>query len=359
MKKVIVGIFSIGIILVFLYTGYYLYKKNQKPKETFKTTLPFKADIQKKTVATGSINPRKEILLKPQISGIIEKIYVNPGDKVVKGQTIARIQVIPENQSLNNAESAVNKAQIALEQSRIEFERREKLYKLKAISETEFNQYKYDYEQKKEDLDNAQNALDLTKEGVSKRQTKTTTIVTSTISGMILDVPVKEGSQVIQSNSFNDGTTIASVADMNDLIFDGKVDESEVGKIKEGMPLKIIVGAIEGQTYNAKLEYIAPKGTVDQGTVQFEIKAAIKSQGDKFIRAGYSANADIILDKRDSVLSILERDLQFEKDGSRFVEVETAPQVFVKKPVKLGLSDGINVEVLSGISDKDKIKVQE
>ncbi|MDX2001232.1 MAG: efflux RND transporter periplasmic adaptor subunit [Chitinophagales bacterium] len=357
MKRIIVAIVLLLIVGSFIYVGFYLYQKNQAPPEKAETTTPFKTTIVKKTVATGAINPRREVALKPQISGIVDKLYVQAGEYVTKGQTIAKIRVIPENLNLNAAESNVNKAKIALQQADIELKRREQLYKAKVISEVEYNQYKFDYDQRKEDLENAQNNLQLIREGVSNRQQKTTTIVTSTISGMVLDVPIKEGAQVIQSNSFNDGTTIATVADMNDLIFEGKLDESEVGKVKEGMNLRITVGAIEGKTFDAKLEYISPKGVVDQGTIQFTIKAAVKQPGEKnFIRAGYSANADIILESRDSVLAVLERDIQFSKDTA-FVEVEKTAEQFEKRKVKLGLSDGINVEVLDGVAANDKIKV--
>lgn len=260
--------------------------------------------------------------------------------------------------TLSNAETSLKQAKIRQDESRIEKERREKLFREKVISEAEFNSYLFEYQRSVEEVDAAENNLQLLREGVSKRQTQTTTLVKATISGMILDVPVKEGEQVIQSNNFNSGTTIAFIADMNDLIFDGKVDESEVGKLHEGMDLQITVGAIEGKTFHAKLEYIAPKGMDEEGTIQFQIKAAMTSIDSALIRAGYSANADIILDSRDSALAILERDLLFE-DNKKFVEVERGDQQFDKREVVTGLSDGINVEILSGVSEEDKIKAQE
>ena len=355
MKRAFVTIFVLTIIGLFIYVGYFLYQKNQKDPIVYKSTAPFYTDIVKKTVANGSINPRREIALKPQISGIVDELFIEAGDQVEKGQVIAKIKVIPDDVTLSNAESSLNRAKISLEEARVEKERREKLFDAKAISEVEFNAFLFDYQRKLEDVDVAENNLQLIKEGVSKKKQQTTTLVKSTITGMVLDVPVEEGMQVIESNNFNDGSTIASVADMTDLIFEGTVDESEVGKIKEGMDLKIKVGAIEKIHFDAKLEYISPKGIDDQGTIQFEIRAALTETKNQMLRAGYSANADIILDSRDSVLAIKERDIHFEDEGL-FVEVETGDQEFDKREINTGLSDGINVQVMSGLSDDEKIK---
>lgn len=355
MKRVLIVLFFLVLIGLFGYLGYYLYQKDREAPVVYKTSQPFKTDIYLKTVANGSIEPRREVELKPQISGIIDELFVEPGQLVKKGQKIARIKVIPDDINLNSAESAVTKAKIALEQAKTEYERRKKLFEAKAISELEFNQFKFEYEQRKEDLANAESNLQLIKEGISSRSKQTTTIVTATIDGMVLDVPVKEGAQVIQSNNFNDGTTVATLADMNDLIFVGNVDESEVGKIKEGMPLKITIGAIEGKTFDATLEYISPKGVEDQGTIQFEIKAAMVQPEDVFIRAGYSANADIILDSREQVLAVMERDLIFDND-SIYVEVEQSEQQFEKVPISTGLSDGVQIEVVSGLDETAQVK---
>lgn len=356
MKKIIIGVIIFLIFGSFIYVGYYLYKKNKQGPEVYKTTSPYYTDIIKKTVANGAINPRKEVELKPQISGIIDKIFIEAGDQVKKGQVIAKITVIPDDVTLSNAESALNRAKIGLKEAKIEKERRELLFNEGVISETEYNQYLFEFQRWQQEVEAAENNLQLIKEGVSSKQKETTTIVKSTITGMVLDVPVKEGEQVIESNNFNNGTTIASVADMTDLVFEGMVDESEVGKLKEGMDLNIKVGAIEGRTFDAKLEYISPKGIDDAGTIQFEIKAALEVPEGVMIRAGYSANADIILDTRDSVLAIRERDLIFE-DGQTLVELETGEQQFEKKAIKTGLSDGINIQVVEGLSEEDKIKM--
>jgi len=357
-KKIFGVITLFSVLALFGYVGYFLYKKSQQDPEKYSTTKPFRTSIVKKTVANGSIKPRKEVELKSQITGIIENLYVEAGQTVRAGSVIAKIKVIPDDVTLSNAEAALKQAKIRLQETKLEKERREKLFSEKVISEAEYNRYLFDYQRSMQEVEAAENNLQLIREGVSKMQAQTSTVVKATIPGMILDVPVKEGAQVIQSNNFNIGSTIAIIADMNDLIFEGKVDESEVGKLKEGMELQITVGAIEGKTFKAKLEYISPKGIDEEGTVQFQIKAAMTDLDSRLIRAGYSANADIILDSRDSVLAILERDILFEKD-KKFVEVETGEQQFEKRQVETGLSDGINIEILSGISLEDKVKVQE
>lgn len=358
MKRILLFSLLLVFLGMFGYVGYYLINKSKQDPVVYESAPPFKTNIIVKTVANGAVEPRREVTLKPQISGIIDELFVEPGQKVRKGQKIARIKIIPDDVNLSNAESTVNKAKLAVEQAKVEYERRKKLYEAKAISEVEYRQFLFEYDQAKEDYENALNTVQLIKEGISSRSKQTTTIVLATIDGMVLDVPVKVGTQVIQSNNFNEGTTVAIIADMNDLIFKGKVDESEVGKIKLGMPLKITIGAINNRTFDATLEYISPKGVEDQGTIQFEIKAAVTQPADFFIRAGYSANADIILEKRDSVLALRERDLLFAND-TIYVEVETAPQKFKKQVVKTGLSDGINVELLEGVTNSAKVKTQQ
>lgn len=358
MKKALLTLFILVLMALLGYVGYYLFSKSKQDPVVYKTSVPFKTDIVVKTVANGAVEPRKEVTLKPQISGIIDDLFVEAGDHVKKGQKVARIKIIPDDVNLGNAESAVNKAKLAMEQAELEYKRRKQLYEAKAISEIEYRQFLFEYEQSKEDYANALNTVQLIKEGISSRSKQTTTIVLATIDGMVLDVPVEVGTQVIQSNTFNEGTTVATIADMNDIIFKGTIDESEVGKIKTGMPLRITIGAIEGRIFDATLEHISPKGVTDQGTIKFDIKAALEQPKDIFIRAGLSANADIILDQRDSVLALKERDLLFENDTT-YIEVETTPQVFEKKRVVTGLSDGINVELIEGVDETAAIKTQQ
>jgi len=359
MKK-IVKIAALVIILgIFILTIVYLYNKSRQKPVVYQTEHPFLTTITRKTVATGSVVPRKEIEIKPVVSGIIEEVYVEAGKSVRKGENIAKIRIIPDLVNLNNAEGRLDRAKIAFEDAKINYDREEKLFKDGVVAQSEFQSIQVAYKNAKQEVDAAEANLELIREGVNKKSGKVTnTLIASTIEGMVLDVPVKVGSSVIEANNFNAGTTIATVADVKDMIFQGKVDETEVGKIKPGMNLLLTIGAIENDTFLATLKYISPKGLLENGAVQFEIKADVNLKADQFIRAGYSANADIVLERRDHILAIKEGDLLFEGD-SMFVEVETTPQKFEKRLIKTGLSDGINIQVLSGLSEKDKIKVQQ
>jgi len=357
MKKIfrILGI----VILIGIFGGtiYFLYTKSKKHPDVFETKHPFIDNVVKKTVATGSVVPRQEIEIKPQVSGIIDKLYIEAGDVIKKDQVIARIKIIPDMVTLNSAESRLNRAKISFEDAKNDFDRQQKLFDKNVISYEDYKNAKVTYDSAKEEMDAAENNLELVKNGVTKKaQTATNTLVRSTINGMVLDVPIKEGNSVIQANTFNDGTTIASVADMKDIIFQGKVDETDVGKLVVGMPIELEIGAIEKEKFEAELEYIAPKGKEENGAVQFEIKAKVNLKDNQFIRAGYSANANIVLERKDSVLVIPEGYLKFQGD-STFVEVEKeVPQTFEKRWVKTGISDGINIEVVSGLSKDDKVK---
>ena len=338
------------------YTLSYLYKKNEQKPVIYSTEQAFKTTIINKTVATGSIVPRKEIEIKPQVSGIIEKLYVEAGDIIEKGQLIAKIKIIPNMVNLRNAESRVDRAKIALEDTKLDYDRQKKLFDDGVIAEADFQKFTLAKNRSEEELKSANDNLELIKEGVIKSAgTASNTLIKSTVNGMVLDVPVKEGNSVIESNTFNAGTTISVVADMSSMVFEGKIDESEVGKLKIGMALVLSVGAIENQKFDANLEYISPKGIEEAGAIQFEIKADVKLQDSTFIRAGYSANGDIVLGKREDVLAIREGLLQFASD-SVYVEVETGQQEFVKVIVETGLSDGINIEILSGIDANTQIK---
>lgn len=341
----------------FIATIVFLYRKSTPKAEVYETIHPVKTTIVKKTVATGSIVPRKEVFVKPKVSGIIDKIYVEPGQQIKKGDIIARVEIIPDMVTLNSAESRLNQARIAYNDAKKEYDRNKALLEKGIIPEVEFRQFNVSWQSAKEELSAAQANLELIKEGISRKSGKggTNTIVRSNISGMVLDVPVKEGNSVIESNTFNEGTTIAAIADMNEMIFEGVIDESEVGKLKLGMPLVLTIGAIGDRKFDAELEYISPKGIEENGAINFQIRAKVKLQNDAFVRAGYSANADIILEKKDSVLAVDEGVLLFEGKNI-FVEVEKSPGVFKKQAITTGLSDGLIVEVLSGIDLKTKIK---
>jgi HlyD family secretion protein len=344
------------ILLIFAWTIWFLYQKDQEPPEIFETELAETRDIIKKSVATGSVVPRNEIFIKPQISGIIQSIHVKPGDIINEGSLIAKVKVIPNMVSLNNSENRVNRAKISLENSQVDYDRNNKLLTQEVISAAEFQPFELARKQALEELNAAEDALAIIKDGVSKKAgNSSNTLIKSTVKGMVLDVPVEEGYNVIEANNFNDGTTIASVADMENLIFQGQVDESEVEKLHLGMELIMTIGAIESHEFTATLEYISPKGVQDEGAIKFEIEAAVNIDSSQFIRAGYSANANVVLERKDDVLSIDEGLISFEEDGA-FVEVETSEQQFERRELVLGLSDGIYIEVISGLSIEDKIK---
>ncbi len=362
MKKYLRFILLFGFLAIIVFGFVYLYNKSKAKDVIYETNNPTIDNIVKKTVATGIVTPRNEIEIKPQVSGIIEEIYVEPGNTVKKGSLLAKVKIIPDMVSLNSAESRLKKAKLNFEDAKLVYDRQKKVFEQGVIAEAEFQTYRLEYNSAIEEVEAAENNLQLIKEGITKKSGEiTNTLIRSTINGMVLDVPVEVGTSVIQTNTFNEGTTIASIADMGEMIFEGNIDETEVGKIKEGMDLELTIGAIEKATFNAVLEYISPKGVEENGAVQFEIKAKVALNDSVFIRAGYSANASIVLERKDSVMIISESLVKFEETNkdSIYVEVETTPQVFEKKYIQTGLSDGINIEVVSGLEIEDKVKGKE
>ncbi|MEX2597962.1 MAG: efflux RND transporter periplasmic adaptor subunit [Salibacteraceae bacterium] len=357
MKRILRIALLASILGIFVWTLWFLYQKNVEEPIVYKTEQAEIRNIVKKSVATGSVSPRNETFIKPQISGIIQKIYVKAGDLVESGDLIAKVKVIPNMVSLNNAENRVNQAKISLNNARIDYNRNKKLLESQVISAAEFQNFELARKQAEEELNAAEDALAIVKDGVSRKSSNASnTLIRSTVKGMVLDVPVEEGFNVIEANNFNDGTTIASVADMDNLIFEGRVDESEVEKLELGMELILNIGAIEDHPFTAILEYISPKGVEEEGAIKFEIEAAVKVDTSQFIRAGYSANADVVLDKRENVLAVNESLVHFEDDET-YVEVEIGDQKFEKRIIETGISDGIFIEVISGITEQDKIKV--
>ena len=359
MKKVIRIIVLVLIALLFLGTFVFLYQKSQ-PKETVYEILKAEtADLVQTTIATGKIEPRDEIQIKPQISGIISEVYKEAGETVKQGEIIAKVKVIPELGQLNSAESRVRLAEMNGKQTNIDFERMEKLYEKKLVSSEEYEKALLANQQAREELQAAKDNLEIIKDGITKHSASfSSTLIRSTITGLILDVPIKVGNSVIMSNTFNDGTTIATVADMTDLIFRGNVDETEVGRIQEDIPVKITLGALQDMQFNATLEYISPKSVENNGANQFEIKAAITVPNDVKIRSGYSANAEIELQRADHVLSIPESALEF-KDNATYVYVltDSVPnQKFERRVVKTGVSNGIRVEVKEGLKLNDLVR---
>lgn len=373
MKRTGTIITLLVIVIAFSAGIWYIYSKDKTNPVVFQTETASIKTIVKKTVATGNIVPKEEVFIKPNISGIIHEIFVVAGDVVLAGDLIAKVKVVPNINSLNSAKNNINSAKTQVETARLALEsqksiylRQKELFDKAVVSANEFdqallsyNQAQQRYNQENVLLTAAQQTFDIVKTGTAKGLgAAANTEIRATVSGMILDIPVKVGNQVIESNNFNDGTTIATIADVEQMIFEGKVDESEVGKITEDLPLEITVGAIENKKFNAVLDFIAPKGVSENGAIQFEIKGTLNNQNATFIRAGLSANASIILARAENVLSIKEALVQYDpKTKKPFVEIATGAQEFQRKEISLGVSDGLYVEVLEGVTQQDNIKV--
>lgn len=410
MKNVILGVVLTLFIFLSIWLVSYFYNGSGAGSAAHEITSPYQTSITLKSVATGTVKPRIEIMITSQVSGIVDEIFVKGGDIVKKGDPIARLQLVPSPTALNNAKANVELARIRLDEAQRRYKQQQNINAQKydiTQATTEFNNAKVqeekyrklfkdgvipelEYLQFKTALDIAKNALESTKisanssiielksnvdvstqelesavsnvqllqKGVASKSGQVANMVRATVDGMVLDVSVEVGDAVIERNTFNDGTEIAEVADMTDLVFEGNIDESDVGQLKKGMRLELMVGAIEKERFEAVLDYISPKGVEESGSVKFEIIADVIQREGIFLRAGYSASADIILDKRENVLAILERDLMFEDDGKVYVETEVAEQEFEKKYIEVGLSDGINIEILGGVDTSSKIKVQ-
>ena len=362
MKKYLKITLLVVVAAIFIGTFIFLYQKS-KPKTTvYETVTPEIADLEKTTVATGKVEPRDEVLIKPQISGIISEVYKEAGQTIKQGEVIAKVKVIPELGQLNSAESRVRVAEISTAQAETDHERIKKLYNDKLISREDYEKSEVEIKKAREELQTAKDALEIIKEGITKNSASfSSTLIRSTIDGLILDVPIKVGNSVIMSNTFNDGTTIATVANMNDLIFKGKIDETEVGRIHEGMPVKLTIGALQNFTFDAELEYISPKGVEENGANQFEIKAAVHAPDSVQIRSGYSANAEIVLQRAQKVLAVPEGIIEFSGD-STFVWVMTdsiPEQKFERRQIKTGMSDGIKLEIKEGLTGKEKVRASE
>ena len=358
MKKVTKYILITLLVFGVLFSAAYFAKTNSKSAITYKTEKLFTTNIEKETVVTGKVVPEDEVEVKPQIGGIIDRIFVEEGDQVVSGDLIARIKVVPNEQNLNAAKGRVKNAQINFATRKKDFDRNKTLYEKGIISNADYIANELLFNQAKQDVLNAESDLQIIKEGSIGGSSAANTDIRATVPGTVLEIPVKEGDQVIESNSFNAGTTIAAIADLSKMIFEGKVDEAEVASLRVGTLLKVSLGAIEDQELDASLQFIAPKGTEEQGAVQFKIEADLVLNDSIFVRAGYSANASIVLDKKEGVLALREALIQFDrKTQDPFVEVMTGDQEFERRDVKLGISDGVNVEILSGVAEEDEVKV--
>jgi len=359
MKKYSKLIIAAIVALIFIGTFMFLWQKSQPKEIVYSEFTPKNEDIQKTTIITGKIEPRNEVNVKPQISGIITELLKEPGQYVNQGEVIAKVKVIPDMGQLSSAESRVRLADINLRQAQVDFNRVENLHNQKLVSDEECDKSRQQLNQAKHEKAAAEDALQVVRDGVSKSNASaSSTLIRSTISGVILDIPVKVGNSVILSNTFNDGTTIATVANMNDLIFRGNIDETEVGRLVSGMPMKITVGALQDLKFDASLEYISPKATENNGANQFEIKAAVKLADGGKIRSGYSANAEIVLESAQKVLSVPESAIEFSGD-STFVYIikgEGKERKYERVQVTTGLSDGVNIEIKKGLTAKDKVR---
>ena len=347
-----------AVILGALFATAYFIKTNNKSVIEYDTETAIITDIEKKTVVTGKVIPEDEVEIKPQIQGIIEGLFVKEGDLVQTGDLLAKIKVVPNEQNLNSARGRLQNSKIVLNNAKIEFDRNRDLFEKGIISRQQFQNVELQYNQALQSVSNAESDLEIIRSGSAGGAASANTNIRATVPGTILEIPVEEGFQVIASNSFNAGTTIATIADMKKMIFEGKVDEAEVGKLRVGMPLEVNLGAIEDQSLDAELKFIAPKGNEEQGAVQFIIEADLFLNDSIFIRAGYSANASLVLERKDSIMAISEALLQFDRETEKpYVQVLIGEQEFERRDVEIGISDGVNVEVLSGITMEDKIKV--
>ena len=358
MKKVVkyAGI-SLGVIGI-LWAAAFFIKSNSKSSVIYETITAAPKTIETKTVATGKVVPEVEVEIKPQISGIIDRIYLKEGEKVKAGDLIAKVKVVPNEQAMNQASMRVKSSEVAFSNAQIEFSRNKQLFEKQVISSQEFNTQKLRFDQARLDLENAKSDYEIIKLGSAGGSATSNTNIRATVSGTILEIPVKEGDQVILSNNFNAGTTIATIADLTMMIFEGKVDEGEVNKLSIGMPLSISLGAMEKTTLDATLRFVSPKGIEEQGAVQFKIEGDVIIKEDVLVRAGYSANATLVTERKVDVLSLPEAVLQFDRKTDKpFVEVLIGDQKFERRDIEIGISDGINVEIISGVTAEDKVKV--
>ena len=351
----------IAIIVAFIFIGtfVFLYQKSQPEPIVYNEFTTKMGDVSKTTLITGKIEPRNEVNVKPQISGIITDIYKEAGDIVQAGEVIAKVKVIPDMSQLSSAESRVRLAEINAKQAQVDYDRDKVLFDKHLITAESFDKVSQTLHQAQEEVKAATDALEVVRDGVSKSNASaSSTLIRSTISGVILDIPVKVGNTVILSNTFNDGTTIATLANMKDLIFRGNIDETEVGQLAIGVPMKITIGALQDVKLNASLEYISPKAVENNGANQFEIKAAIDVKGAKSLRSGYSANAEIVLQTAKNVLTIPESAIEFSGDSTfvYLVKGQGEQKTYERHPVTIGISDGVNIEIKKGLTQKDIVR---
>lgn len=360
MKKYFKYILMALVAVIFIGTFVFLYIKSQPQPEVYDEFTLQRMDIRKTTVVTGKIEPRNEVNVKPQISGIITEILKEAGETVQEGEVIAKVKVIPDMGSLSAAQSRLRLAEINRKQAQTDYDREKALFDKGLVAADEYDKIAQTLRQAREEVDAAQDNLEVVRDGVSKSNASaSSTLIRSTITGLILDIPVKVGNSVILANTFNDGTTIATVANMNDLIFRGNIDETEVGRLSTGMTMKITIGALQDLKFDARLEYIAPKATDQNGANQFEIKAAVNLPSNATnIRSGYSANAEIVLAEAKNVLAVQESAIEFDGDDTYVyvIKGEGDKQTYERRKVQTGISDGIHIEIRSGVKPNERIR---
>lgn len=357
-KKIIIVVLVLSVLVLGGWALSYNFNKNAAEIETFETTQAHKTDIKTTAMATGEVKPRETIEIKPNISGVISQIAVKEGDLVKNGQLIASIKVVPNVASLNSAKQQINSAQIEVDNQTRNFNRQKGLYEQGVIAKAEYETALASYNSALQNLRTAQNNYQVEQTGIAPGLEKyATTQIRSTIEGMILDIPVEIGDNVQEINNFSTGTTIAEIANVQDMIFEGKVDEADVGKLKEGMDIAITIGALPDETFNGKLDFISPSGVEENGVVQFEIEASVQLKEDVFVRAGYSANAEVVTDNKQNVLALKESEIQYDENGKAFVEIQKGNDEWERKNLRLGISNGVDVEILEGISANDKVKI--
>ena len=359
MKRYFKFVVAALVLLVFVATFVFLWMKSQPVPEEYEVFTAKSMDLRKTTVVTGKIEPRNEVNVKPQISGIITDLYKEAGDRVEAGEVIAKVKVIPDMAQLSAAQARVRLAEVNVKPARVDYGREKTLYDKGLVAAEEYEKSKQTYDQAQEELEAANDNLQVVRYGVSARNAgESSTLIRATISGLVLDVPVKVGNTVILSNTFNDGTTIATVANMADLIFRGNIDEIDVGRLVSGMPMKITVGAMHDLRLQASLEYISPKAVETNGANQFEIKAAVKVTDDNLIRSGYSANAEIVLAEAKGVLAVPESAIEFEGNDTYLYVVKGSGDnmQYERRKVETGLSDGLHIEVKKGLKAGEKVR---
>ena len=358
----------IGLCLLALYVGYtlyYLWQQSQPVPTVYELVSPERRTLMKRTTVAGSMEARRQVAVKPQVTGVVSRLAVEPGDKVKAGEVIATVRIIPDMAQLNEAKSRVEAARITLGEAQREYDRTYELYQDGVVSREEFDVQTTRLASARENVAAAESQVQVITRGQSARSGGiSVTDLHASISGVVLAVMVEEGAAVTGTSAFTEGTTVAKIADMNDIIFRGFIDETEVALLRVGLDMELHLGSMQEVTIPAKLSYIAPEGVMQNGAKMFELKATATIPEGVTIRSGYSANATIVLGTVNDVLSCDEKAISFE-DGKPYVYVLTSPpgdtehQQFERRAVTIGISDGLSVELKSGVKKGELLRGNE